>query len=110
MVFRKAGESVTDNDMVAYLDALKACTPGEHHFSLPGLGKFDYAIQGPGDSGCQVMIVANGVAMQCEFSAKMVALLTTEEKYEDARNGVLQGSTDSAESELLAQECEVETS
>ena len=45
--------------------------------------------------------------MSCNYSDAMIALLTSEQKYEDARNGVLQGSTDSQESKLMSEECSV---
>ena len=110
MVFRKPDGAVTGNDAVAYLDALKSCTPGEHRFSYAGLGNFENTIQGQGDAGCRVNMVANGIRLQCEFSAETIELLTRPEKYEDARNGVLQGSTDSEESIRMNEECEFDAS
>lgn len=95
-------------DAIGYLDSLKACEPGEFEFSYPGFGTYHNTIVGSSGDGCQVRIAHPQITMTCDYSEAMIALLTSEEKYEDARNGVLRGSTDSAESKLMSEECAVE--
>jgi len=41
----------------------------------------------------------------CDFSAETIELLTSDAKYEEARSGILSGSTDSEESRRMAEEC-----
>lgn len=93
--------------LIGYLDSLKTCSPGEFRFSYPGFGTYDNKIVGPDDDHCQVEIEHPQIRMTCNYSDTMIALLTSEQKYEDARNGVLRGSTDSEESKLMGEECSV---
>jgi hypothetical protein len=95
------------NQAVAYLDALKECAPGEFHFSYPGLGDFQNTIQGRADERCRVNIVQSNMNMACSFSDETIVLLTSAEKYENAKKGVLEGSTDSEESARLNKECQI---
>ena len=44
----------------------------------------------------------------CAYSDETIALLTSAKKYQDARNGVFQGSTDSEESRRTNEECKVD--
>ena len=95
-------------DVIGYLDSLKACEPGEFRFSYPGFGTYSNTIVGREGDHCQVRIEHPQIRMTCNYSEAMIALLTNEQKYEDARNGVLRGSTDSEESRLMRKECSVE--
>ena len=95
-------------DVLGYLDSLKTCEPGEFRFSYPGFGTYDNTIVGRSGDRCQVRIEHPQIRMTCNYTQAMIALLTSEEKYEDARNGVLRGSTDSEESKLMSEECSVE--
>ena len=72
---------------------------------LEGFGTYDNTIVGPSGARCQVEIEHPQIRMSCNYSEAMIALLTSEQKYEDARNGVLRGSTDSEESKLMSEEC-----
>lgn len=94
-------------DVIGYLDSLKTCTPGEFRFSYPGFGTYNNTIVGRDGDRCQVEIEHPEIRMSCNYSDAMIALLTSEQKYEDASNGVLQGSTDSQESKLMSEECSV---
>jgi len=95
-------------DVLGYLDSLKTCEPGEFRFSYPGFGTYENTIVGRSGARCQVHIEHPQIRMTCNYTQAMIALLTSEEKYEDARNGVLRGSTDSEESKLMSEECSVE--
>ena len=103
-----ADSSGASGDAIGYLDSLKTCEPGEFEFSYPGFGTYHNTIVGRSSDGCQVHIEHPQIRMTCNYSEAMVALLTSKEKYEDARNGVLQGSTDSEESRLMSEECSVD--
>ena len=105
-----AAESGTraPGDLIAYLDNLKTCTPGKFQFSYPGFGTYLNTILGQQDNGCQVRIEPPKIKLLCSYSDKTIALLTSSAKYEDARQGVLSGSTDSEESRRVADECSPE--
>ena len=112
-VWRKEGGGVaagdtTSNDAVAYLDALKNCMPGEFRLSAPGLGESVNTIVGRVDDRCRVKIVHTRISMDCAFSDGTIMLLTSPEKYDQARSGQLEGSTDSAESDRVSRECKVQ--
>ena len=115
LVIWKRGE-VSGNDsanqepgnLIGYLDSLKTCEPGEFEFSYPGFGTYHNTIVGRSGDGCQIHIEHPRIRMTCNYSEAMISLLTSEEKYEDARKGVLQGSTDSEESRLMSEECSVD--
>lgn len=96
------------NRAVAYLDALKACAPGEFQFSYSGLGEFRNTVVGKEGERCRVTIVHSNMHMVCSFSDETVALLTSAQKYEETRKGVLAGSTDSEESARVNKECRIE--
>lgn len=109
--FRREGatastsETSSPNPSVAYLDSLKGCTPGDFQLAYPGLGTFDNTIVGRNGDRCQVRIAHPQITLLCNYSDATIALLTSEAKYEEARNGVLSGSTDSPESQRAAEEC-----
>ena len=114
MVWRKddgeamAGKQAGSNDAVAYLDALKSCTPGQFQFSAPGLGQSRNTVLGRVGDRCQVKIVHSRISVDCAFSDETIALLTSPQKYDDARTGTLAGSTDSEESDRVSRECKVQ--
>ena len=95
-------------DPVHYLDSLKACEPGEFVFTNTEMGKFQSSIVGRNGKHCQVITVHSGHRIICNYSDATIALLTTEQKYNDARNGILQGSTGSLESKRANEECALE--
>lgn len=92
-------------DAIAYLNSLTACDPGDFRFSYPGFGTFHNTIVGPDGDRCRVRTQHSQVQLTCDFSAKTIALLTSEAKYEQARTGIVSGSTDSEESRRLSEEC-----
>ena len=53
-------------------------------------------------------IVHSRFNMDCSFTDETIALLTSAKKYEDARKGVLEGSTDSEESARMNKECQIQ--
>ncbi len=95
-------------DSVHYLDSLKACEPGEFVFANTGMGKFRSSIVGRNGNHCQVITEHSGHRVVCDYSDATIALLTTEQKYDDARNGILQGSTGSELSKRASEECALE--
>lgn len=93
------------SDAVAYLDALKTCTAGRFELSFPGIATLENTILGPNGESCEVRIVRGDFALYCEYSARMIELLTSEKMYEEARSGVLSGSTDEETSQLASEQC-----
>lgn len=100
-----AAEAPPANPSVAYLDSLKACIPGAHHLAYPGLGTYTNTITGRVGDRCQVRIKHPQFTLSCNYSDAMIALLTSDAKYQEARDGILSGSTDSEESKLASEEC-----
>ena len=98
-------DAASPNPSVAYLDSLMTCSPGAFHLSYPGLGTYDNTIIGRNGDRCQVRVEHPQITLLCNYSEETIALLTSEAKYEEARNGVLSGSTDSPESQRAAEEC-----
>ena len=96
------------SDSVAFLDSLMSCEPGIFHISYPGFGTSKNSIVGKNGDRCQVRVEHSQISLTCNYSEATIALLTTEAKYEDARNGVLSGSTSSEESQRVAEECSSE--
>ncbi len=102
------GSDPESGDVIGYLASLQTCEPGEFEFSYPGFGTYHNTIVGQEGDRCRVRIEHPQITMTCDYSEAMISLLTSEEKYEDARTGVLQGSTDSEESRLMSEECSVD--
>jgi hypothetical protein len=96
------------SDSVAFLDSLRSCEPGIFHISYPGFGTSKNSIVGKNGDRCQVSVEHSQINLICNYSDATIALLTTEAKYEDARKGVLSGSTSSEESQRVAEECSPE--
>ena len=92
-------------DGVAFLDSLKTCTPGTFDISAGGLGTAKNTVIGTDAGRCRVRIEHPQVTVLCNYTDETIALLTSAAKYEDARNGVLQGSTSSQESQRVSEEC-----
>lgn len=93
------------NDAVAYLDALKTCEPGRFTLASPFGGQLQNTIQGTVDGLCQVEMVLPNVRLACRLSGETLALMTSPAKYDQARTGVFEGSTESPESQRLGMEC-----
>lgn len=104
----EGSEAQLPNSGVAFLDNLRSCSAGVFHISYPGFGSSKNTIIGWQGNHCQVRIEHRQVALTCNYSEATIALLTTEAKYENARKGVLSGSTDSEESQRVAAECSPE--
>lgn len=98
-------ETPSQNESVTFLDSLKTCSPGAFHLSYPGFGTYDNTIIGKTGDRCQVRIEHPQITLMCNYTEATIALLTSNAKYEEARNGVLSGSTDSEESRRAAEEC-----
>lgn len=96
------------SDSVSFLDSLKNCVPGIFHISYPGFGTSKNTIIGKNGDRCQVRVEHSQISLNCNYTDATIALLTTEAKYEDARKGVLSGSTSSEESQRVAEECSPE--
>ena len=95
-------------DVVDYYDALKECAPGEYPLVAPGFGSFTHTINGSSEGRCSVRTKYKQFSLTCAYSDETIALLTSAKKYQDARNGVFQGSTDSEESRRANEECKVD--
>jgi hypothetical protein len=99
--------ATVSSDPVEYLDSLKSCTPGEFSFSNLGMGEIKSTIVGQEGDHCRVTTESGGYQVVCDYSDETIALLTSEQKYEDARNRVMQGSSNSEESRRMTEECSV---
>jgi len=113
MAFSKGGPATTTPDsaganLIAYMEALKTCTPGDYPAVLPGFGEIQNTIEGRNGQNCRVRTGRPATMLTCDYSQETIALLTSAQKFEEARNGVFQGSTDSEESERVSEECTVE--
>lgn len=104
------GESVAEGQgtILDYLDSLGACKQGDFHLSYPGFGTVHNTILGKDGDRCKVRSEIRQVKMTCNFSAETIALLTSEAKYQEARTGILSGSTSSEESKRMESECRVD--
>lgn len=92
---------------IKYLDSLKKCKPYVHSFELPLFGKVENKIIGKNKGRCHV-ILNNEMSGEsvCNFSDKTIALLTSEEKYQQIRNGEFSGgSSAAAEGSRMTAEC-----
>jgi hypothetical protein len=96
----------TSGDAIEYLNNLKLCQPGDFRFSYPGFGTYHSIILGREGDRCGVRTEHSKIQVTCNFSAETIALLTSEAKYEEARTGLIAGSTDSEESRRMADECQ----
>jgi len=111
VVWERADAVATENsvpamgDAIEYLKNLTVCAPGNFRFSYPGFGTYHNTILGPEGDRCRVRIEHPQIQLTCDFSAETIALLTSEAKYEEARTGIVSGSTDSEESRRMAEEC-----
>ncbi len=94
--------------IIDYLDSLASCKQGEFRLSYPSLGTIHNTILGKDGDRCKVRSESSEVQLMCNFSAQTIALLTSEVKYEEARTGILSGSTSSDESKKMEAECRVE--
>ncbi len=92
-------------DATEYLNNLTVCDPGDFRFSYPGFGTYYNTIVGPEGDRCRVRTEFSQIQLTCDFSAETIALLTPKAKYEEARTGIVSGSTDSEESRRMAEEC-----
>ncbi len=111
VVWQRTDAVPTDNpvrapgDAIEYLNSLTVCDPGDFRFSYPGFGTYHNTILGSEGDRCRVRIEHSKIRLTCDFSVETVTLLTSEAKYEEARTGVVSGSTDSEESRGMAEEC-----
>ncbi|MDX1384631.1 MAG: hypothetical protein R3190_13345 [Thermoanaerobaculia bacterium] len=114
MVFARGGDATPSPppgaggqgaDVVAYYDALKSCVAGEFPLQAPGFGSVTNTIEGRIEDRCRVRTRYDRFSLTCNYSDETVALLTSEQKYEEARNGIFRGSTDSEESRRVGEEC-----
>jgi hypothetical protein len=97
--------ALAPGDAIRYLDNLTACDPGDFRFSYPGFGTYHNSILGREGDRCRVRTEHSLIQLTCDFSTEAIALLTSEAKYEEARTGIVSGSTDSEESRRMAEEC-----
>lgn len=90
---------------IEYLDNLKICRP--YTVTLDSFGELTYTIIGKNEGRCHITMqgdLING-EVTCNFSDKTIALFTSDEKYQDIRNGV-SPSTGNQEAERMSAECE----
>ena len=93
---------------IKYLDNLKKCNPFTHSFELPFFGKVKNQIVGKNNGRCHVITISGiGGKVICNYSDETIALLTSEQKYQEVRNGEFSGSSDSPESARMTTECTV---
>ena len=111
VVWERADAVVTESAVqasggaVEYLNHLQACNPGEFRFSVSGFGTFRNTILGREGDRCRVRTEHARIHLTCDFSAETIGLLTSESKFQEARRGIVSGSSDTEESRRVAEEC-----
>ncbi|HED13994.1 MAG TPA: hypothetical protein ENI62_10150 [Gammaproteobacteria bacterium] len=93
---------------ISYMDKLRSCTPHTFSYPHPFLKGFTgkNIIKGMRDDQCIVdYVMPNNMLMHCAYSAETIAMLTSEQKYREARTGRFSGSTSSRESKAMTKEC-----
>ena len=94
---------------IEYLGKLKICQPHRWEYSNPfARGQMSAnVVQGKSGDNCIVDFYLPGSpqVMHCSFSARTVALQTSDKEFENMRQGRLAGSTDSALSQAMNKEC-----
>ena len=111
IVWARLGEAqpvAAKGGVVEYLQSLEQCAPGEFVIRVGGMGDVRSVIEGPNGDRCRVVTEVSDSRLVCDYSQETISLLTSAEKYEDARSGILQGSTDSPESKRASEECALE--
>ncbi|PCJ30157.1 MAG: hypothetical protein COA90_10255 [Gammaproteobacteria bacterium] len=91
-----------------HLDNLKKCNPFTSSYKLPFFGKVKSKIIGKKNGRCHVISYSDfGGEVVCNYSDETIALLTSEKKYQEIRNGKFSGSSNSPEAARMSAECTV---
>lgn len=91
-----------------YLDNLKKCNAFASSYKLPLIGKVKSKIIGKNNGRCHVISYSDlGGEVVCNYSDETIALLTSEKKYQEIRNGEFFGSPNSPEAARMSAECTV---
>ncbi len=94
---------------MAFLDNLKQCKPINLSYEMPFFGKIKNQIVGKNNGRCHVITYSDiGGEVICNYSDETIAMLTSEEKYQEIRSGEFSGSSDSPEAARMTAECIVE--
>ena len=105
-----AGNGI-DAGAVKYLDHLKTCTPYTLQYPHPIVPGFtaQNIIKKKVAGKCLVTFVMPGnKKLNCQFTPETVKLLTSEEKYEEARHGSYSGATSDAVNQRMSEECKLD--
>jgi len=101
-------KSINVKEYVEYLDNLKVCSPHTHSYKHPFVADFiaKNIIKGKkGDKCHAVYIMPGGMELDCQHTMATLAVLTSPKEFENAKKGILSGSSDSAASEAMNREC-----
>jgi hypothetical protein len=105
-----AGNEI-DAGAVKYLDHLKTCTPFTLQYPHPAVPGFtaQNIIKQKVAGNCLVTFVMPGdKKLNCQFTPETVKLLTSEAKYEEARQNRYSGATSDAVSQRMSEECKLD--
>lgn len=95
---------------IKYMDNLKTCTAYTFSYKHPIIPNFvgQNVIKARKDDKCQVTIVMPGNRkMECELTAETVRLMTSEDKYREARAKTMSGSSSDPVSRKMNEECRI---
>ena len=101
-------KSIKAKEYVKYLDNLKVCSPYTYSYKHPLVKGFTgkNIIKGKKGRKCHhVYIMPDGMELDCQHTMATLAVLTSPQEYENAKKGILSGSSDSAASEAMNREC-----
>ncbi len=98
------GTEAFSEGTIRYYDNLKKCSP--YTFSFESLfGKSQNKIVGRKNDRCLVLHIIETYTTTCNYSNETIALLTSAEKYEEARGNTFSASSNSALAQRVAAEC-----
>jgi hypothetical protein len=99
-----------DASALRYLDSLKTCTPYSFSYPHPFVRGFtgQNIIKGKMADNCLVTFIMPGdKKLECAFTPDTIKLLTSEAKYQEAREHKMSGSTSDSISKKMTEECKL---
>jgi hypothetical protein len=93
-----------------YLDNLKTCTPYSFSYPHPFVRGFtgQNIIKGKMAGNCLVTFVMPGdKKLECAFTPETIKLMTSEDKYQEAREHKMSGSMSDSISKKMTEECKL---
>ena len=108
IVISANAQSGASQQAIMYYDNLKTCTPYTYSYANPFAknAMSQNMIKGKSGNNCIVTyILPNNMKMECAFSPAAINSMTSEQKYNEARQGIMSGSTNDPASQYMQNEC-----